>query len=177
MSKVIGFLRGINLGRRRIKMADLRQSFEKMGLANAQTLIASGNVLFDAEMTPDLGHRIEAGLLADFGFEVPTILRTIDELRALAALRPFRDHPDTDNQKRYVLFLARPETNRITAPLNVSRVYDVVRLTAREVFVVGYRQPDGRTSEAMEALATPFKDAITTRNWNTIEKMIAKAEG
>jgi len=176
MSRIVGFLRGINLGKRRIKMADLRQSFEKMGLADAQTLIASGNVLFEAKMTGDLAQRIEAGLLADFGFEVPTILRTIDELQGLEALQPFRNHPDTADQKRYVLFLARPETDRITAPLNVAGVYDVVSLTAREVFVVGYRQPDGRTSEAMEALSTPFKDAITTRNWNTIEKIISEAE-
>jgi len=177
MTKIIAFLRGINLGKRRIKMDALRLSFERMGLEKAETLIASGNVLFEGQMTDDLAERIEKGLLADFGFEVPTILRSVDELAALAALRPFSDHPETGTQKRYVYFLARPETGRIVAPFVVPGVYEVTKVTEREICVVGYRQPDGRTSLAMGDIAIPFKHRITSRNWNTIERMIDKARG
>jgi uncharacterized protein (DUF1697 family) len=177
MTQIVALLRGINLGKRRIKMDDLRKSFARMGLKKAETLIASGNVLFEGDMADDLGGRIAAGLLADFGFEVPTILRSIEELAALAAHHPFANHPETDMQRRYVYFLARPETGRITAPLVVPGVYEVTKLTEREICVVGYRQADGRTSLAMGDIAIPFKDGITNRNWNTIERMIEKAGG
>jgi len=175
MTKIVAFLRGINLGKRRIKMDHLKDSFSRMGLKKVETLIASGNVLFETDMAHDLAERIEEGLLAEFGFRVPTILRNIDDLRALADLAPFGDFPETETQKRYVYFLAGPDSNLIAAPLIVAGVYQVVKLTETEIFVVGYRQADGRYSEAMGDLAIPFKDRITNRNWNTIERMIDKA--
>ena len=47
MTVYIALLRGINVGGRNIiKMADLKSTFESMGLESVQTYIQSGNVLF-----------------------------------------------------------------------------------------------------------------------------------
>ena len=86
MTRHAAFLRGVNLGRRTVKSAELKAAFEAMGLADVKTLLASGNVLFDAPSARGLKAKIEAGLKAAFGFEVGTVLRSLDELEAAIEL-------------------------------------------------------------------------------------------
>ena len=51
MSRTVAFLRGINLGRRTIKMDALRKTFESAGYKNVKTILASGNVVFETNAT------------------------------------------------------------------------------------------------------------------------------
>ena len=45
----VAFLRGMNLGRRRIKNPELCAAFEDIGFTNVSAFLASGNVIFDAD--------------------------------------------------------------------------------------------------------------------------------
>ena len=101
LTRFVALLRGINIGKRRIKMDALRDAFIDMGFADARTLIASGNVIFSAAGAEGLVARIEQGLKARFGFAVPTILRSRDDLVALRESRPFGDAIETKDQKLY----------------------------------------------------------------------------
>ena len=78
MTRYAAFLRGVNLGKRTVKSAELKAAFEAMGFENVKTLLASGNVLFDAKASKSLRAKIEAGLEKQFSFKVPIVLRTID---------------------------------------------------------------------------------------------------
>ena len=89
MTRHAAFLRGVNLGKRTVKSAELKAAFEALGFTDVKTLLASGNVLFDAKAGKGLKQKIEAGLKAAFGFDVPIVLRTLDELKALVAADPF----------------------------------------------------------------------------------------
>ncbi|MGE5409186.1 MAG: DUF1697 domain-containing protein [Syntrophothermus sp.] len=90
MERYGAFLRGINLGGRRITNDALRGHFEALGLAEVATFRASGNVIFAAEEPEgELGRRIEAGLGDRLGYEVPVFLRSGAELAAIAARQPF----------------------------------------------------------------------------------------
>lgn len=174
MTRHAAFLRGVNLGKRQVKSAELRAVFEALGFTDAKTLLASGNVLFDADAEAGLQARIEAGLKQQFGFEVGTVLRSVDELRALVTQRPFGDRTEGEDAKLYVLLFAEelPEGLQLTG---VAGDHDVVRITAREVFVVAHRKPNGRYSEGMEQLdkQLPKGRLVTTRNWNTVLKAAA----
>ena len=46
MDRYVAFLRGMNLGNRRIKNAELRAEFEELGFEEVATFRASGNVIF-----------------------------------------------------------------------------------------------------------------------------------
>ena len=100
MHHYIAFLRGMNLGNRRIKMDELRQHFEKLRFTGVETFIASGNVIFSARSgdAQKLEQQIEGHLEKSLGYEVDTFVRTRAEVAAVAAFRPFRpadfDHPD-----------------------------------------------------------------------------------
>jgi uncharacterized protein (DUF1697 family) len=88
------FLRGMNLGGRRITNEELRRRFEDLGLGSVGTFRASGNVVFSAPEADqgaerELIARIERGLAGALGYEVPTFLRRADEVRAIAAHQPF----------------------------------------------------------------------------------------
>lgn len=86
MKRYAAFLRGINLGRRRVKMADLRRHLEALDVENVGTILASGNVVFDAPIgqPQELERRIETHLEGALGFEVDTLVRTMERLVELA---------------------------------------------------------------------------------------------
>jgi uncharacterized protein (DUF1697 family) len=88
MTRYVAFLRGINLGHRRVKMADLRGHFEELGLDGVGSYIASGNVIFDHE-SADVGaleDRIEARLEEALGFFTDTIIRPLESVDGLTRL-------------------------------------------------------------------------------------------
>lgn len=175
MSTLVAFLRGVNLGKRRIKMEDLRAAFEGMGFAGARTLIASGNVLFDGIEALDLAGRIAAGLEARFGFAVPTILRSLDALTELRDADPFEGRMEDDDTKLYAFFLAQPEMAKLTARRSVAGDYDIVGQTETAFFAVAHRMESGRFGEGLDQVAKPFETRITNRNWNTVLRLIELA--
>lgn len=87
----MAFLRGMNLGGRRIKNEELRAEFEALGFEDVATFRASGNVIFAAggETESALTKRIESGLGDALGYEVPVFLRSCNEVTALATHEPF----------------------------------------------------------------------------------------
>ena len=91
MPHYLAFLRGINLGNRRLKMDDLRARFVEMKFAHVETFIASGNVIFESKErdATKLTEKIEAQLAKKLGYEVDTFLRTRAEVATVAAFRPF----------------------------------------------------------------------------------------
>ena len=65
MDRYVAFLRGMNLGGRRIKDQELRRHFEGMGCEEVATFRASGNVIFSIpkrEAEGKLATRVEAEL-------------------------------------------------------------------------------------------------------------------
>jgi len=171
------FLRGVNLGGRTTKSADLKAAFEAMGFAGVRTLIASGNVLFKAEQEADaaLAARIEAGLHQKFGFEIGVVLRSIGELRAMVAAAPFAAMPESADAKLYVMFLRQSVGRSLTLPFGVPGDFDVLSMTDTEIFAVAWHMPNGRYGEGLDTLEKQFpKGTLTTmRNWNTILKAVA----
>jgi len=103
MPHYIAFLRGINLGNRRIKMDRLRVLFEEMNFTEVATFIASGNVLF-ASKTRDsrkIEKQIQHSLHQSLGYGVDTFVRTREQVAAIAAFRPFAQ-PELDDSANTV---------------------------------------------------------------------------
>lgn len=173
MTRHAAFLRGVNLGKRTVRSADLVAAAAGMGLGAPKTLIASGNLLFDADPEPGLARRIEAGLGTAFGFPIGVVLRSIDELRVMIDSLPFGPLVESDDHKLYVMMLGAP----LPAPPPIAGVpgsFDVPRIDPADIFLVGHRQPNGRFSEGMDGLEMllPKGTLVTTRNWNTILKAV-----
>jgi uncharacterized protein (DUF1697 family) len=145
-----------------------------MGFDAVKTLLASGNVLFDAKADKGLRARIEAGLKAQFGFEVPIVLRTIDELRAMVAANPFGREAGEDAQL-HVLLLDQ-DLPKGFRQASLPGDYDVARAEGNAIHYIVYRKEDGtylgRSQLAVDK-SVPKGVVATMRNWNTILKAIA----
>jgi uncharacterized protein (DUF1697 family) len=110
MQRCAAFLRGMNLGRRRITNDDLRRHVEALGFADVATFRASGNVILgapDDEPIVDVARRIEAGLAAALAYDVPVFARSAEQVRAIAGHAPFAaDALAASNGKLQVVLLA-----------------------------------------------------------------------
>ncbi len=92
MEHYVAFLRGINLGNRRIKNPELVAHFEAIGLEEVATFRASGNVVFadpSGDSEAKLQKRVEGELDERLGYDVAVFLRSFDEVNEIAARDPF----------------------------------------------------------------------------------------
>ena len=179
MSKTyIALLRGINIGpHKRIKMADLRRAFKAWGFSNIRTLLATGNVLFESDETDTmvLQQTIEVGLTETFGFDVPVIIRTLEEMQALADSDPFRGIEVTPDTRLYITFLAEEPDSDLPVPYeSPTKNYQILAVSEREVCSVLTLTDTMRSPDAMNILEKEFGKNITTRNWNTVLKLLEK---
>jgi uncharacterized protein (DUF1697 family) len=179
MALWFAFLRGINLGKRQVKMAELKTCLEQGGMAKVKTVVASGNVRFEAEGKAEaIKARLEALIEARFGFAVGVVLRSEAEFTAMLDSHPFdRLDPKADFTRHVLMFdQALPEG---IALVDRPGHTEILRVDAREIYIAGYRQPDGRYTEGVEEVLKPLYARLgkgvldTMRNWNTMEKMLA----
>jgi uncharacterized protein (DUF1697 family) len=111
MLRFAAFLRGMNLGRRRISNADLRAHVEALGFTDVATFRASGNAILTApadDKLEDAARRLEVGLTEALAYDVPVFARSAAQVRAIAALQPFSaDELATSKGKPQVMLLAQ----------------------------------------------------------------------
>ena len=177
MPRLIAYLRAINVGGHVVKMDALRAHFEAFDLANVETFIASGNVIFDAPPRASaaaLEARIEKHLLGALGYEVATFLRSAADNAAAAAFEPFPAAQVAAAHNTYVAFLKAPvaPTQKRAVMAFKSAVDDFV-INGRELYwLCAVPSIDSKFSAARleKALGAP----VTMRNTNTVRKLAAK---
>jgi uncharacterized protein (DUF1697 family) len=177
MSLWIAFLCGVNVGKRQMKMGALRLLLEEAGYSDVKTILASGNVRFQANATAHaIKTDLEAIIAAKFGFKSEVILRSGEELAAMLEAHPFDALDPEADLARHVIFYDAP-----LPPVTLgSRLGDVeiLRIDGRELYFAGYRQANGRYTENVELVLKPLAKALgktnpnTMRNWNTVEKIL-----
>lgn len=177
MSRYVAFLRGMNLGGRRIKNEELRRHFEEMGFEEVATFRASGNVIFSAsgrEAGSRLARRVEAELDERLGYDVPVFLRSIEEGAAIAAQEPFdpKRVAKSKGKLQVSLLKERPSAAARKKVLALASDEDLLALEGREL----YWLPSGGLLEseldlkAIEALV----GTDTRRTMGTIEQIVSK---
>jgi len=177
MDRHVAFLRGMNLGGRRIKNDALRRHFEQMGFEDVATFRASGNVIFAAhgdEREAELAQRVEAELAERLGYEVLVFLRGIDEVAAIAARRPFDpERVERSSGKLQVSLLqAKPTAARRRKALALATGEDLLALEGREL----YWLPSGGLLDSaldLKALESILGQG-TRRTMGTIEQIATR---
>lgn len=178
MPRYIALLGGINVGGHRVKMDALRAHFAALGFADVTTFIASGNVIF-ATPEPDealLKSRIERQLAEALGYSVPTFLRTVEDLCAVAAYGPFADAAAVEaaGGTLAVMFMDAPLPPESAATmLGFATPRDTFHAHGRQLYWLTY----GKMSESLidwrlvgKAVALPPN---TMRNATTVRKLAA----
>ena len=175
----IAMLRGINVsGQKIIKMEKLRASFETLGFNSVRTYVQSGNVIFQASKTSSdiLSKSIEGKILSNFGFSVPLVLRSSDEMKKIANDNPFLTDRGIDHSKLHITFLSELPAKAVLGKLNaLNAVPDQFRIKGREVYLYcpnGY----GRSKLSNASFEKLLSVQATTRNWKTVKTLVEMSE-
>jgi uncharacterized protein (DUF1697 family) len=176
MERYVAFLRGMNLGKRRIKNDELRAEFETLGFEDVATFRASGNVIFSAPKQSEgaLRKTIEHGLGDALGYEVPVFLRSCAEVAAIAAQEPFEAKrvACSKGKLQISLLLRKPNAVARKKVLALATEADLLVIEGREL----YWLPSGGLLESSLDLKTieTAVGADTRRTMGTIEQIAAK---
>lgn len=179
MTRHAAFLRGINLGGRRVKMARLRGHFEELGLEGVASYGASGNVVFDHPGTDlrGLEEEIESHLEDALGYDVATFVRAFDDLGAIVddeALATARE----DGFTPHVIFLRRE------APDEVEESLEDLAVPDDRFLVLGREVLRLRRGGIADAPVSPRDLEVvlggpehTMRKLTTVERLVEKYGG
>ncbi len=177
MADQVAFLKGINLGKRRISNEELRGHVEALGLEQASIFRASGNVIFTDPQSRDedaLASLIEAGLERLLGYEVASFVRNRADLLAISAMAPF----DEGTRKRLhgkpqvMLLGARPSPATRRKALAIPGEDDALAFGKRELHWLPAAgiSDSSLDLKALERLLGP----MTIRTMGTIEQIASK---
>ena len=174
----IALLRGINLGKRRLAMADLAALFGKLGFAGARTLLQSGNVVFQSgeRSAAKLERLLAAETGKRLGLETTYLLRTAAEWAAIVKANPF-PREAADDPGRFVLLALQsaPTAAQVAALAKANPGREKMKAVGRELYAY---YPDGQADSKLTAILIDrhLGGVSTGRNWNTVLK-IARLAG
>lgn len=179
MTRWVALLRGVNVGGITVRSPDLQALFAQLGLSQVRTVLASGNIVFDAAPQEPLGAlktRIEAGLRERFGYDAWVVLLEADGLAAVCAGYPFERHDPARHP--YVVFSSDDGVLAELAARAAGLADEQVEQVRRVGSVLYWDLPRGSSTQtpfARAGAAARYKPYITTRNLRTLEKVVATA--
>lgn len=171
MTMYVAFLRGVNVGGRIVKMAELKTCFEKAGFKNVSTLLQSGNVIFESDKSePALKSEIEQLLTKNFNYPAKVQVLKLSRLKKLIDGYPFG--AAGPKQHNYIIFMENG--------LEKTALDDDYELGAGEKVQAGagviyWRVDQGQTlrSSFGKLLSrSKYKNFNTIRNINTLNKIL-----
>jgi uncharacterized protein (DUF1697 family) len=167
MANFIALLRAVNVGGTgKLPMTELKAMCDDAGFGNAQTYIASGNVVFESSLSPKkVKSELEARLLAYAGQPIRVLVRTAPEMAAVLKANPF---PKAAPNRTVAVFLDDPPPSDALAHA-VGGKTEEMALGKREIYI---HYGDGMGTSKLRIPAA--KDG-TARNMNTIAKLTEMA--
>lgn len=176
--KYVALLRGIGPSNPNMRNEKLRGVFRELGFQNVQTVITSGNVLFESPSrgVKSLEAAIEETIQAQLGFFSTTIIRSHQQLRWLVGNDPFGSFEDTPTSRLNVTFLKEKPKTDLRFPYHAEKKgYTILGIYGREVCsVIDLRE--ATTPDLMAWLEKQFGKAITTRTWKTVGKILNRLD-
>jgi uncharacterized protein (DUF1697 family) len=174
----IALLRAINVGgNAKLPMADLRAFFAKIGFADAQTLLQTGNVIFHGskKATASLERLLEAEAVKRLSLKTDFMVRTAPEWAALVTANPFPDMAAHDPGHLLVMFLKdAADPKKVKALQAVIKGREIVRAKGKDAYIT-FPDGVGRSRLTNAVLERSLGTSSTGRNWNTVLKIAAAA--
>jgi uncharacterized protein (DUF1697 family) len=179
MVTYICILRGINVsGYRMIKMEALRQLIAGLGFFNVQTYIQSGNIIFQSKDSNRfrLANLIADAILKKYNFDVPVLIKELEELKQIILSNPFINDKKKDLTHLHVTFLSgNPGRGKIKEIYEGQYKPDEFQIIGNNIYLYcpnGY----GISKLTNSFWESKLKVTATTRNWKTSNELIRIAE-
>ena len=175
MTTHLALLRGINVsGHNMMKMETLKTMLENIGFTNVRTYLQSGNVFVDTEeeSTSKVGFMIKQEIFKVFGYEVPTIVITKEDLELCFKNSPYLKEKDIDTKKLYVAFVSTVLKSENINDLKISQFKpDEASIDGNRIFIK-YAVGAGKTRLEGKYIEKKLNVVVTLRNWNTVTNLL-----
>jgi len=174
--RYVAFLRGINLGNRRVPMTKLRTLCEELRFADVETFIASGNIIFSSNVDSgtNLESQISTRLEKSLGYAVETFVRTMPEVTKIADRKIFCDEENPSSKVHVAFLKTKLPANMARALRAIKTGYDEFKVDKREF----YWLTRGPVSDSKVWTLPEVKQiklpTCTMRNMTTIRKLVVK---
>jgi len=151
----------------------LKDLYKKLGFTQVVTYIKSGNVIFDCDNTYQIINSIEQAIEKHYGFEVPVIIRTHDELNSAFKNSPFRDFDIKTEGSKYFLTLLSdvPSKDNCEILMDYVKSPEQLIISGNHVYI-HYPNGAGRTKLTNPFIENKLKVSATSRNWKTVAKLL-----
>lgn len=172
-TRCAALVRGVNVGGKKLVMAELRQVLTGLGLVDVRTVLNSGNAVFSTTGLPaDLEPVIEAALADRLGLQARCLVRTGVQLRTVLDAHPFPELA-TNGSRMQVLFVSADATGPVLAEHD-PRALDPGHVALGERVVYQWC-PDGvlESPDVSAFLMRRWGVTVTARSWNTVAKLAA----
>lgn len=174
MITYISILRGINVGGHKIiKMDALKDLYRSLGYKNVHSYIQSGNIIFQttSNNTIRIAEDIQHAIHSQFGYDVPTIVKTRDEWSAIIQGQPFLKDETKDEKCVHVTILSSILHDLSSEKfLNYKSESEDIFITPQAVYLY-CSQGYGQTQISNNLIEKMLQVPATTRNWKTIQKL------
>lgn len=179
MTTYISILRGINVsGQKSIRMKSLQEMYENLGVQDVKTYVQSGNVVFRSpDPKPEkLEDKISRLIEKEFGFNVPVMVMSMDQLKKIIANNPLSKDPRKDPSFLHITFLAsEPQHIKMDIIESKKSNGEEIVISGKAIYLYcpnGY----GKTKLSNNFLETTLQVTATTRNWKTSRQLLSMAE-
>lgn len=148
-------------------MKKLKALFEALGYTNVSTYINSGNVFFESGKDKDTLYRdIVKNLKKEFGFDIPVLVKTIQEMRNIAQAIPSAWQNDTRQRTDVAYLFEKIDTGKTINELPVNREYIDIRYTKGAIFW-NIDRKNYNKSRLNKLISHEAYQLMTVRNVNT----------
>jgi len=175
----LAFMRAVNVaGHAVVKMEALRGAFAAAGCRNVRTYIQSGNVIFESAAGEQaVLRKLRGELRTLLGQEPGIFLRTLEEIAELVERNPFQPFQSERSVKFYVALLAEAPGVQPKFPMLLPKEgLEAFGMSGRDVFVVSRPNDKGFYGFPNNFIEKGFRTTATSRNWNTITKIVKFAQ-
>lgn len=170
MALQVALLRGVNLGKRQVVMAELRAVCAAAGFTNVRSLLASGNLILESALSgAKLEAKLERVILDGLGLKTDVYVRTGAELGAMIAANPFKAFAKTTPTFLVGYFMRAKLSAAEKAALDAQEGPEEIKQGRNCLYI---KFPDGQGPSNLK-----LPKLGTARNWNTVTKLAAAARG
>lgn len=173
----IALLRGINVGGKMLKMADLKEAVAALGFEDVRTYLQSGNMVFKAAKASnaDLADRIASAIQSHKAMDVKIMVRNIHEWDRVIADNPYAQAEEKPKTVHAFILDDQPGKDRI-AILRAKEAGSEEWMIAGDALYL--HTPDGFGKSVLGNLVERvLKVPMTARNWNTVKALKELAAG
>jgi uncharacterized protein (DUF1697 family) len=177
MGRMVALLRAVNVGGRKLPMAELRLLCAELGWEDVATYIQSGNLVFSAPGKPEaIEALLEEAIRKRFGLDVPVIVRSRAEWAEYPGLNPFRQEARDEPNKLHILLSKCPPAKDAAETIQARAKAGERVKRAGDALWLHYPEGAGASKLTPALINRAIGSPGTARNHNTMMRLLEMLE-